>query len=78
VAVADNGAGLAPAVRDRLFQPFVTTKGAGMGIGLSICLKIIEAHGGKLWAEDRPGGGAIFRFTLPKTAQSMALASRPT
>jgi two-component system sensor kinase FixL len=65
VAVADSGPGLAPAVKDRLFQPFVTTKTTGMGIGLSICRRIVDGHGGRLWAEDNPQGGAIFRFTLP-------------
>jgi two-component system sensor kinase FixL len=76
ISVADTGPGLAPSVRERLFQPFVTTKGAGMGIGLSICRKIIEAHGGKLWAEDRAGGGAIFRFALPKGVQSASMATQ--
>jgi len=65
VAVEDTGAGLSPEVRARLFEPFVTTKETGMGIGLSICRKIIDAHGGRFWAEDRPGGGTAFRFLLP-------------
>lgn len=65
-SVCDSGAGLAPEVRDRLFQPFVTTKAAGMGVGLSICRTIVEAHGGRIWAEDNPGGGAMFAFTLPR------------
>jgi two-component system sensor kinase FixL len=64
VSVADTGAGLAPEVASHLFQPFVTTKRKGMGLGLSICRTIIEAHGGKIWVEGRPGGGTIFRFTL--------------
>jgi two-component system sensor kinase FixL len=64
VSVSDSGAGLAPVVREHLFQPFVTTKQKGMGLGLSICRTIIEAHGGKIWVDDRPGGGTIFRFTL--------------
>ena len=64
VSVADSGGGLAPEVRTHLFQPFVTTKQKGMGLGLSICRTIVEAHGGKIWVEARPAGGTIFRFTL--------------
>lgn len=64
VSVADSGAGLAPEVAQHLFQPFVTTKRQGMGLGLSICRTIVEAHGGKIWVESRPGGGTVFRFTL--------------
>ena len=64
VSVADTGRGLAPEVRAHLFQPFVTTKQKGMGLGLSICRTIVEAHGGKIWVDARPGGGTIFRFTL--------------
>ena len=65
VTVADSGPGIPPEVMDRLFQPFVTTKESGMGIGLSICRSIIESHGGSLWAEPSGGPGAIFRFRLP-------------
>ncbi|MBX9945300.1 MAG: PAS domain S-box protein [Reyranella sp.] len=64
VSVADTGEGIAPEVAMRLFQPFITTKGKGMGLGLSICRTIVEAHGGKIWVESRPGGGTVFRFTL--------------
>ena len=64
VSVADTGAGLAPEIAGQLFQPFVTTKRKGMGLGLSICRTIVEAHGGKIWVESRPGGGTVFRFTL--------------
>ena len=64
VSVADSGAGLAPEIRAHLFQPFATTKQKGMGLGLSICRTIVEAHGGKIWVDPRPGGGTIFRFTL--------------
>ena len=65
VSVADTGAGMAADVEARLFQPFVTTKREGMGIGLSVCRTIIEAHGGRLWMERNPTGGTIFRFKLP-------------
>lgn len=64
VAVADTGPGLAPEVAAKLFQPFVTTKSSGMGVGLSISRTIIEAHGGQLSAEPNPGGGTLFRLTL--------------
>jgi two-component system sensor kinase FixL len=64
VSVSDTGAGLAPEVAAHLFQPFVTTKRKGMGLGLSICRTIVEAHGGKIWVDTRPSGGTIFRFTL--------------
>jgi two-component system sensor kinase FixL len=65
IRVADTGPGLAPEVAERLFQPFVTTKPQGMGIGLSICRSIVEGHGGKLRAEPNPGGGTVFAFSLP-------------
>jgi two-component system sensor kinase FixL len=65
VAVADTGPGLAVENAKRLFDPFVSTKPGGMGLGLSICRSIIESHSGRLWTEPNPGGGAVFRFTLP-------------
>ena len=64
VSVADTGSGIAPDVAEQLFQPFITSKRHGMGVGLSISRTIIEAHGGKIWVEPNPGGGTIFRFTL--------------
>ena len=70
IAVADTGPGLAPEVAARLFQPFVTTKPGGMGIGLSICRSIVEAHGGKLRLSENPGGGAVFTMRLPASAGS--------
>jgi two-component system sensor kinase FixL len=61
---ADNGPGIAPDVMSKLFQPFVTTKAKGMGVGLSISRTIVESHGGQLTAEPNPDGGTVFRFTL--------------
>jgi two-component system, LuxR family, sensor kinase FixL len=63
-AVADSGPGIDPDVADRIFEPFVSTKRGGMGIGLSICRSIIESHGGFLEFEPNPEGGAVFHFTL--------------
>jgi two-component system sensor kinase FixL len=65
IAVSDTGSGFQDDVKQNLFQTFFTTKETGMGVGLSISRSIIEAHGGKMWAEDNPSGGATFRFTLP-------------
>jgi two-component system, LuxR family, sensor kinase FixL len=64
IDVTDTGPGIAPEIGAQLFQPFVTTKRHGMGVGLSISRTIIEAHGGRLWAEPNPDGGTIFRLTL--------------
>jgi two-component system, LuxR family, sensor kinase FixL len=64
VRVADTGSGLAEEIVPRLFQPFVTTKREGMGVGLSISKRIVEAHGGEMWAEPNSGGGTLFHFTL--------------
>lgn len=65
ISIEDTGTGVGEAIADQLFQPFVSSKQAGMGIGLSICRTIIEAHGGRIWFDPRPGGGTIFRFTVP-------------
>ena len=65
VAVGDSGPGVAAEDRERIFESFFTTKAAGVGIGLSICRSIIEAHGGRLWADAHQPRGAVFRFTLP-------------
>jgi two-component system sensor kinase FixL len=64
VSVADSGAGIAPEISAQLFQPFITTKPHGMGVGLSISRTIIEAHGGQISVEPNPGGGTVFRFTV--------------
>jgi len=65
VGVQDNGPGIAANDLDHLFTAFFTTKGEGMGMGLSICRSIIDAHGGKIWVSSREGEGALFQFVLP-------------
>jgi two-component system sensor kinase FixL len=67
IRVADTGPGLSETVKSRLFQPFVTTKSEGLGVGLSICRTIVETHGGELTADSEPGRGAAFHFTVPAT-----------
>lgn len=69
VSVSDTGTGFQDDVQSNLFQTFFTTKETGMGVGLSISRSIIEAHGGRMWAENNPWGGATFRFTLPAASQ---------
>lgn len=64
VSVADTGPGVSPEIEAQLFQPFITTKAEGMGVGLSISRTIVESHGGRIWAEPTAGGGATFRFSL--------------
>ena len=68
VNIEDSGSGISEAVAPQLFQPFVTSKKSGMGIGLSICRTIVEAHGGRIWFEPAPDSGTIFHFTLPAGA----------
>ncbi len=65
VAVSDNGPGVPPELRRSIFGSLVTTKADGMGIGLYVCQKIVTGHGGRIWAERSPEGGAAFKFTLP-------------
>lgn len=65
VAVLDHGAGISADMKDHLFMPFFTSRKEGLGLGLSLSHSIIQAHGGRLWAEDNPPQGSIFRFTLP-------------
>jgi len=64
ISVADSGSGIAPEIAEQLFQPFITTKRQGMGVGLSISRTIVEAHNGRIWVEPNPTGGTIFHFTL--------------
>src|SRR5262249_16853994 len=65
VSVEDTGAGIDPSDLNRIFKPRFTTKSGGMGMGLSICRSIIEAHGGQIWVSPRSTSGSIFRFELP-------------
>ena len=69
--ITDRGPGLQPGDEQRVFEKFYRADSAregGVGLGLTICRGIVEAHGGRIWAENRPGGGALFRFTLPVEA----------
>jgi signal transduction histidine kinase len=72
VSVADLGIGLAPDKLEQVFEPFFTTKPHGLGLGLSVCRTIITAHGGKLWAENRADGGAVFNFSIPAQPDSQS------
>ena len=72
ISVADSGAGIAPEISAQLFQPFVTTKRHGMGVGLSISRTIIEAHGGSITQQPNPGGGTVFSLTLPAVTKDEA------
>ena len=67
ISVADSGPGIAPEIASQLFQPFVTTKPLGMGVGLSISRSIVESHGGQIKCEPNSGGGTVFRFSVPRT-----------
>jgi signal transduction histidine kinase len=65
VLISDSGPGIPSDQLDQVFERFFTTKNQGMGMGLSIARSIVEAHGGRVWAENRINGGAVFRLSLP-------------
>ncbi|HSU16906.1 HAMP domain-containing sensor histidine kinase [Longimicrobium sp.] len=75
VRVTDNGPGIAPDDLQRIFQPFVSTKGKGMGLGLAICREIVEGHGGRMDVDSTPGEGTTFLVTLPLHSESPALTA---
>ncbi|MFZ2060287.1 MAG: GAF domain-containing sensor histidine kinase [Candidatus Binatus sp.] len=76
VCVCDSGGGIDPAVAKRLFEPFVTTKIDGMGLGLLVTRSIVESHGGRIWASPNPDQGSTFTFTLPMAERKRSSASR--
>ena len=73
IAVEDSGTGLDPEKIDHIFDPLFTTKPQGMGMGLSICRSIVEAHGGRLWASPHQPCGSVFQFSLPTAANALAI-----
>jgi signal transduction histidine kinase len=75
VSVRDSGAGIDPAIASRLFEPFVTTKSEGMGLGLLVTRSIVEGHGGRIWSTPNPDRGTTFTFTLPVAEKKRARAS---
>ena len=76
VSVRDSGPGIDPDHLDRVFQAFYTTKSSGVGMGLSICRSIIDAHGGRLWADTNASRGAVFRFSLPGAGKELTNSRR--
>ena len=80
VEIADHGRGLTPGEEERVFDKFHRSSGAGWrtgaGLGLTVCKGVVQLHGGRIWAENRPGVGAVFRFTLPIEAPP-EIASEP-
>jgi signal transduction histidine kinase len=76
LTVEDSGKGIAEKDLALVFEPFYTTKQEGLGMGLSISRGIVRAHGGRIWAENSAGGGAIFRFSLPVAQQATAAPAK--
>jgi signal transduction histidine kinase len=72
VSVEDSGVGVKTEIMGRLFEPFFTTRSQGIGMGLPISRSIIEAHGGRLWAESTVNRGSVFQFTLPRGGDAAA------
>ena len=72
VGVSDEGTGIPAGDLERVFEPFFTTKPQGLGLGLAVCRRIIAAHGGRLWADNNPVGGATFFFFLPDPRERRA------
>jgi PAS domain S-box-containing protein len=77
ISVADRGTGIAKGQLERVFEPFVTTKAGGLGLGLAICRSIVNAHEGKLTADNNPEGGAVFHLALPTRSQGVASPPYP-
>lgn len=81
IAVADRGPGVPVDQREHIFEKFVRGQGAarkpGVGLGLAICRAIVAAHGGRIWVDDRPGGGAVFSFSLPREAEPAVMEDQP-
>jgi two-component system, LuxR family, sensor kinase FixL len=72
VMVRDHGPGIAPEIKDKLFEPFVTTKADGLGVGLAISRSIVESHGGRIWVVDLEPHGAAFHFTIPRKLRAVS------
>jgi signal transduction histidine kinase len=72
IRIADSGPGLPAGLEERIFDPFVSTKETGLGLGLSICRRIVDAHGGSITAANSPTGGAVFEVQLPCLAGAVA------
>jgi signal transduction histidine kinase len=77
VTIGDSGPGLPAGNSERIFEPFYTTKASGLGMGLSICRSIVEAHGGRLWAKPNEPRGAVFSMMLPVREKSAGLHRLP-